>query len=67
MKDLRVLGRKLSNVLLVDNAPYSYLMQLENGIPIIPYYRGKDDDELIGLEEYLMNFKDVEDVRPINK
>jgi len=28
VKDLRVLGRNLSNVLLVDNAPYSYLMQL---------------------------------------
>ncbi len=44
VKDLRVLGRKLSNVVLVDNAPYSYMMQLENGVPIMPYYRGKDDD-----------------------
>lgn len=50
VKDLRVLGRKLSNVVLVDNAPYSYLMQLDNAIPIIPYYRGKDDEELITLE-----------------
>lgn len=49
MKDLRVLGRSLSNVVLVDNAPYSYLMQLDNAIPIIPYYRGKDDEELISL------------------
>jgi CTD small phosphatase-like protein 2 len=67
VKDLRVLGRKLENVLLVDNAPYSYLMQLDNAIPIIPYYRGKDDDELLSLEEYLMKLKDVEDVRPLNR
>ena len=40
VKDLRILGRKLENVVLVDNAPYSYLMQLSNGIPILPYYRG---------------------------
>ena len=66
MKDLRVLGRSLENVLLVDNAPYSYMMQLANGIPIIPYYRGKDDDQLIALEEYLMGLKDVEDVRKPN-
>lgn len=43
VKDLRVLGRKMQNIVLVDNAPYSYIMQLENAIPIIPYYRGKDD------------------------
>lgn len=28
VKDLRVLGRTLESVLLVDNAPYSYMMQL---------------------------------------
>lgn len=44
VKDLRVLGRSLANTVLVDNAPYSYLMQLENGIPIIPYYRGREDE-----------------------
>lgn len=49
VKDLRVFGRKLSNIVLVDNAPYSYMMQLDNAIPIIPYYRGKEDDELVSL------------------
>ena len=41
VKDLRVLGRSLESVLLIDNAPYSYMMQLANGVPIIPYYQGK--------------------------
>lgn len=67
VKDLRVVGRSLSRVVLVDNAPYSYMMQLDNGIPILPYYRGKDDDELLSLENYLMGLKEVEDVRPINR
>ena len=66
MKDLRVLGRKLENVILVDNAPYSYMMQLGNGVPIIPYYRGKDDSELLALEDYLMRLKDIDDVRKVN-
>ncbi len=44
IKDLRVLkNRKLENILLVDNAAYSYFYQLENGIPIIPFYDDKDD------------------------
>lgn len=29
-------------MILVDNAAYSYAFQLENGIPILPFYEGKD-------------------------
>jgi TFIIF-interacting CTD phosphatase-like protein len=29
-------------MVLVDNAPYSYIFQLENGIPILPFYKGED-------------------------
>ncbi len=50
VKDLRVLGRRLEGVVLVDNAPYSYMMQLSNGIPILSYLKGKDDDQLVRLE-----------------
>jgi CTD small phosphatase-like protein 2 len=50
IKDLRVLrNRDLANVLLVDNAAYSYYFQLENGVPIIPYYDDKTDKELLSL------------------
>ena len=41
VKDLRIIGRPLENLVLVDNAPHTYLLQLNNGIPIIPYYKGK--------------------------
>lgn len=51
-KDLRILGRDLSQVILVDNSPFSYLYQLENGVPILPYYQG-EDTELLALERYL--------------
>ena len=44
IKDLRVIaGRDLKDVVLVDNAAYSFGFQLENGIPIIPYYDNKND------------------------
>ena len=66
VKDLRILGRKLENIVLVDNAPYSYMMQLANGIPILNYLKGKEDDQLIKLEPYLMSLLEVEDVRPVN-
>jgi CTD small phosphatase-like protein 2 len=66
VKDLRVLGRKLENLVLVDNAPYSYILQLANGIPIINYMKGKEDDQLVKLESYLMSLLTVEDVRVVN-
>ncbi|CAD8171913.1 unnamed protein product [Paramecium octaurelia] len=68
IKDLRVLGnRKLSNVLLVDNASYSFSKQIENGVPIIAYYDNKEDQELLHLENYLLNFRHVKDVRDLNQ
>lgn len=50
----------------MDNAPYSYLLQLPNGIPILSYFKGKDDDQLQKLERYLMTLQNVPDVRTIN-
>ena len=53
VKDLRILNRDLAKVVLVDNAAYSYSFQLENGIPILPFYEGSDF-ELPKLEKYLV-------------
>jgi CTD small phosphatase-like protein 2 len=52
IKNLSRLNRNLSEIVLVDNAAYSYALQLANGIPILPYYDGKDY-ELSALESYL--------------
>ena len=42
---MRVLkNRNIENILLVDNAAYSYFYQLDNGIPIIPFYDDKSDN-----------------------
>lgn len=52
VKDLCKLNRDLSRMVLVDNTAYSYAMQLDNGIPILPFYEGKDF-ELTALEHYI--------------
>lgn len=54
IKDLRIFGnRNFENMVIVDNACYSYCFQLENGIPIVPYFNGKKDTELIELAAFL--------------
>ncbi len=50
VKDLRLLNRDLKKVVLVDNAAYSYAFQLNNGIPIIPYFDAEADYQLRTLQ-----------------
>lgn len=46
IKDLRVLGKNLTRTVFVDNCIYSYALQLENGIPILPFNGDPTDYEL---------------------
>lgn len=68
MKDLRILGnRDLSDVILIDNSVYSFAFQLENGVPIIPFYHDPKDEELFHLITYMQGVVQVEDVRDYNR
>ena len=68
IKDLRMIAnRSLKDVLIVDNASYSFGYQLDNGIPIIPFYNDRNDKELLHLIQYLKWVIDSEDVREQNR
>lgn len=41
-------------------------MQLDNGIPIIPFYDNKKDREMLNLEGYLMQYLN-QDIRDLNR
>lgn len=57
VKDMRLLNRDIAKVVLVDNAAYSYCFQVDNGIPILPYYEGSTDFELKALRDYLYRLR----------
>lgn len=67
VKDLRVIDRDPKKLLLIDNAAYSYCFQLQNGIPIVPFYDNKADLQLKNLIPYLKGFLNVSDVRIKNQ
>lgn len=67
MKDLRIINRDPHKMVLVDNASYSYFFQLGNGIPIIPYYKGRNDYELRYLLQYIGNLEKQTDVMEYNR
>jgi Dullard-like phosphatase family protein len=66
IKDLRILNRDLSKLLLVDNSILSFGYQLDNGIPIVPFYDNKADMVLLGLKDYLLSLCNVKDYREVN-
>lgn len=67
IKDLRIFSnRKLSELILVDNAAYSFAYQLDNGIPIISWHDDREDREMVNLIDYLHSLIEVEDVREVN-
>lgn len=67
IKDLRIFAnRKLGEIIIVDNASYSYAYQIDNGIPIISWHDNREDKELLNLIDYLQTLIDVEDIRETN-
>ena len=44
IKDLRIIkNRSLKDIIIVDNLIHSFGLQLENGIPVLEYLKGKED------------------------
>lgn len=68
VKDLRVIKNvQMKDMIIIDNSVMSFAFQLENGIPILPYYDNPEDTELNFLTNYLKNVAKAEDLREENK
>lgn len=67
IKDLRLINRRLQDIVIVDNSVFSFAFQLDNGVPIIPWINDPLDTELLRLIEYFKVIKDVDDVREFNR
>ena len=68
MKDLRIFNnRNLEDLIIVDNSVFSFAFQIDNGIPIIPFYADKEDEEMLHLVYYINYLTNAEDVRIQNR
>eukprot|EP00168_Porphyra_purpurea_P002482 TRINITY_DN12860_c0_g1_i1.p2 TRINITY_DN12860_c0_g1~~TRINITY_DN12860_c0_g1_i1.p2 ORF type:complete len:253 (+),score=65.29 TRINITY_DN12860_c0_g1_i1:89-760(+) len=65
VKDLGVLGRNRSRVVIVDNLPSAFGRDVPNGVPITTWVGDADDTALTDLIPFLTALAAVEDVRPI--
>ena len=63
VKDLKRLGRDIKDIVIVDNSPLSYLLNPENGLPILSWFDDKNDKELYNIIPILDFLAEVHDVR----
>ena len=67
VKDLKKLGRDLKDVIIVDNSPIAYILNNDNGLPILTWFDDKNDRELYKIcpiLEFLSLVPDVRDYIP---
>ncbi|MBA0727163.1 hypothetical protein Golax_000179, partial [Gossypium laxum] len=67
VKDLTCISKDLCRTVIVDNNPFSFLLQPVNGIPCIPFSAGQPHDtQLLGvLLPLLKHLSQEKDVRPV--
>lgn len=68
IKDLRIFGIALTDIIIVENNLFSFANQLSNGVLVSSFYSDKSDVELKSLSNYLLNYVlPAEDVRAVNE
>eukprot|EP00039_Didymoeca_costata_P018472 m.333598 g.333598 ORF g.333598 m.333598 type:complete len:257 (+) comp17180_c0_seq1:353-1123(+) len=63
VKDLSKLGRDLSQTIIVDNSPVSYIFHPDNAVPVKSWFDDKDDTELKDLISFFQSMAGCNDVR----
>jgi len=63
VKDLSLLNRDLSQTIIVDNSPMSYIFHPENAIDCGSFIDDLQDIELWQLADFLLDIKSCDDVR----
>ena len=63
VKDMSLINRDLSQAIIIDNSPASYLFHPENAIDCSSFIDDMSDRELDQIGRFLVGIKDVDDVR----
>ncbi|GJN92362.1 hypothetical protein Rhopal_005392-T1 [Rhodotorula paludigena] len=65
VKDLSQLGRPISECIIIDNSPASYVFHPNNAVPISSWFNDPHDTELTDLVPFLADLGTVDDVRSV--
>ena len=67
LKDIKIIQKDLKDVIIIDNNPVSYVMNQDNGIPILTWYDDLNDKELLNIIPFLKYLSTENDVREVIK
>jgi len=65
VKDLSQLGRPMSDTIILDNSPASYIFHPNNAVPVSSWFNDPHDTELTDLCPFLADLRTVDDVRAV--
>ncbi|KAF8629208.1 hypothetical protein AX17_005793 [Amanita inopinata Kibby_2008] len=65
VKDLSQLGRPISDTIILDNSPASYIFHPNNAVPVSSWFNDPHDTELTDLVPFLADLGTVDDVRGV--
>jgi len=65
LKDLSVVHKELSEIIIIDNSPIAYSLNPHNAIPIPNFFGNEADDALLNLLPFLDALRWTTDVRSI--
>ncbi|KAG6820982.1 hypothetical protein H0H93_008611 [Arthromyces matolae] len=65
VKDLSQLGRPITDTIILDNSPASYIFHPNNAVPVSSWFNDPHDAELTDLVPFLVDLTEVHDVRGI--
>jgi len=57
----------LKNVLIIDNAIWSFAAHLQNGIPVVDFMGNQDDRELLKVMQYVHSVSKEDDLMAANE
>ena len=64
-QDLSQLGRPVSDTIILDNSPASYIFHPHNAVPVSSWFNDPHDTELTDLCPFLTDLAQVQDVRGV--
>ena len=64
-QDLSQLGRPISDTIIIDNSPASYIFHPNNAVPVSSWFNDPHDTELTDLCPFLTDLEQVDDVRGV--
>ena len=65
LQDLSQLGRPISDTIIIDNSPASYIFHPNNAVPVSSWFTDPHDQELNDLCPFLTDLANVDDVRGV--